>query len=72
MNFEEACKAVRNLKQKPDDEEMLEAYALYKQATVGDVLTIAELLSITSLTVFPSIILMPKACNGQHPSATGD
>lgn len=30
---------VKNLKQAPKDEELLELYGLYKQATVGDVNT---------------------------------
>lgn len=34
--FEDAAEAVKNLKAKPSDEELLELYALFKQATVGD------------------------------------
>ncbi|NNE04790.1 MAG: acyl-CoA-binding protein [Xanthomonadales bacterium] len=34
--FEKASLAARNLPQKPDDETMLQLYALYKQASVGD------------------------------------
>ncbi|KXJ28078.1 acyl-CoA-binding protein [Exaiptasia diaphana] len=34
--FETAAAEVKNLNAKPTDEEMLEVYALYKQATVGD------------------------------------
>uniref|UniRef100_A0A914R545 ACB domain-containing protein n=1 Tax=Parascaris equorum TaxID=6256 RepID=A0A914R545_PAREQ len=37
--FEEAAAKVRNLKKKPNDDEMLQVYSLYKQATVGDVNT---------------------------------
>jgi len=35
--FEVAAEKVKNLKQKPTDDELLELYGLYKQATVGDV-----------------------------------
>lgn len=35
--FERATKRVWRLKSKPDDETLLELYALYKQATEGDV-----------------------------------
>ncbi|XP_074046315.1 acyl-CoA-binding protein-like [Macrotis lagotis] len=34
--FEQAAKEVKNLKSKPDDQEMLFIYSHYKQATVGD------------------------------------
>lgn len=34
--FEKAAADVKNLKSRPTDEELLELYALYKQATVGD------------------------------------
>ncbi|XP_067648820.1 acyl-CoA-binding protein-like isoform X2 [Haliotis asinina] len=34
--FNKAAEEVKNLKSKPSDDEMLEIYALYKQATVGD------------------------------------
>lgn len=37
--FLEAAENVKNLKSKPTDDEMLELYGLYKQATVGDVNT---------------------------------
>ncbi|XP_001641414.2 acyl-CoA-binding protein [Nematostella vectensis] len=37
--FQKAATEVKNLKEKPDDTEMLEVYALYKQATVGDINT---------------------------------
>lgn len=37
--FEKAAAEVKNLKSKPADEEMLNLYGLYKQATVGDVNT---------------------------------
>ncbi|OCT63226.1 hypothetical protein XELAEV_18044325mg [Xenopus laevis] len=37
--FEKAAEEVKQLKSTPADEEMLETYALYKQATVGDVNT---------------------------------
>ena len=35
-NFEEAANLVTILKTRPTDDEMLQIYALYKQATVGD------------------------------------
>lgn len=35
--FEAAAKDVQSLAKKPDDQSMLKLYALYKQATVGDV-----------------------------------
>ncbi|CAL1270573.1 unnamed protein product [Larinioides sclopetarius] len=34
--FDKAAEDVKNLKSKPTDEELLELYALFKQATVGD------------------------------------
>ena len=34
--FEEKAKQVKNLTASPTNEEMLELYSLYKQATVGD------------------------------------
>ncbi|KAL1285628.1 Acyl-CoA-binding protein [Trichinella pseudospiralis] len=34
--FEEVAEQVRRLKSRPADDELLELYALYKQATVGD------------------------------------
>ncbi|XP_070565494.1 acyl-CoA-binding protein-like isoform X1 [Ptychodera flava] len=37
--FNTAAEEVKKLKQKPTDEEMLEIYALFKQATVGDINT---------------------------------
>ena len=37
MNFEEAAERVKNLSQKPNDDEMLQLYGLYKQATVGNI-----------------------------------
>lgn len=37
--FDEAAAQVKQLKAKPADEEMLRVYALFKQATVGDVNT---------------------------------
>ena len=39
QTFEEAAEAVKNLPKKPTDDELLELYALFKQATVGDVNT---------------------------------
>jgi len=39
QEFLEAAENVKNLKSKPNDDEMLELYGLYKQATVGDVNT---------------------------------
>jgi len=35
-NFEEAVEKVKQLKQSPNNDELLEVYALYKQATVGE------------------------------------
>ncbi len=35
--FEAAAADVQKLKKRPEDEDMLRLYALYKQATVGDV-----------------------------------
>jgi len=35
--FETAAQDVKNLKKRPDDEDMLRLYAHYKQATDGDV-----------------------------------
>ncbi|XP_025094826.1 acyl-CoA-binding protein-like [Pomacea canaliculata] len=34
--FQKAAEEVKNLKQKPTDDEMLKVYALFKQGTVGD------------------------------------
>lgn len=34
--FDKAVEDVRNLKETPKDDQLLELYALYKQATVGD------------------------------------
>ncbi|XP_068214971.1 acyl-CoA-binding protein-like [Palaemon carinicauda] len=34
--FNEAAEKVKNLTKKPNDEELLEIYALFKQGTVGD------------------------------------
>uniref|UniRef100_A0A914Y350 ACB domain-containing protein n=1 Tax=Panagrolaimus superbus TaxID=310955 RepID=A0A914Y350_9BILA len=36
MSFEEAADKVKKLKQSPNNDELLELYALYKQGTVGD------------------------------------
>ncbi|XP_050304530.1 acyl-CoA-binding protein homolog isoform X2 [Anthonomus grandis grandis] len=38
-NFNKAAENVKNLKSKPSDNDLLELYALFKQATVGDVNT---------------------------------
>ena len=35
--FEKAAQAVKSLSERPDNETMLELYALYKQGSVGDV-----------------------------------
>jgi acyl-CoA-binding protein len=35
--FEAAAQDVQNLSKRPDDQSLLKLYALYKQATVGDV-----------------------------------
>jgi len=37
LTFEEAAEVVKNLKNKPDQDTLLQIYGLYKQATVGDV-----------------------------------
>jgi len=37
--FNKAAEDVKNLKSKPNDDEMLKIYGLYKQATIGDVNT---------------------------------
>ncbi|XP_066957343.1 acyl-CoA-binding protein-like [Macrobrachium rosenbergii] len=34
--FNEAAEKVKNLSKKPNDDELLEIYALFKQGTVGD------------------------------------
>lgn len=39
QSFEEAVDKVKNLKQTPSDANLLELYAYYKQATIGDVNT---------------------------------
>lgn len=36
QKFQEAAEKIKNLKTRPTDEELLEVYALFKQATVGD------------------------------------
>jgi len=36
QQFNQAADNVKNLTKRPEDEELLELYALYKQATVGD------------------------------------
>jgi diazepam-binding inhibitor (GABA receptor modulating acyl-CoA-binding protein) len=36
MNFEQAAKKIKRLPQKPNNDELLLLYGLYKQATVGD------------------------------------
>jgi acyl-CoA-binding protein len=36
-NFDAAAAEVQKLKKRPDDEDMLRLYSLYKQASVGDV-----------------------------------
>uniref|UniRef100_A0A3P8RTF1 Acyl-CoA binding domain containing 7 n=1 Tax=Amphiprion percula TaxID=161767 RepID=A0A3P8RTF1_AMPPE len=38
-DFEKAAEDVKKVKTRPTDEELLELYSLYKQATVGDVNT---------------------------------
>ncbi len=37
MNFEEALQKVQTLSSRPDNDTLLNLYALYKQGTVGDV-----------------------------------
>lgn len=39
QKFEEAAQAIKVLSKRPTDQEFLELYALFKQATVGDVNT---------------------------------
>lgn len=39
QEFNKAAEEVKNLKSKPGDQEMLDIYSLFKQATVGDVNT---------------------------------
>lgn len=39
QDFEAAAEAIKHISQRPSDEELLELYALFKQATVGDVNT---------------------------------
>ncbi|XP_034940816.1 acyl-CoA-binding protein homolog [Chelonus insularis] len=39
QDFEKAAEDVKNLSKRPSDDELLELYALFKQATVGDVNT---------------------------------
>ena len=39
MNFQQASQRVKTLDQKPQDNEMLQLYGLYKQATIGDINT---------------------------------
>ncbi|XP_015257727.1 acyl-CoA-binding protein [Cyprinodon tularosa] len=39
VKFDAAAAEVKQLKAKPSDEEMLQLYSLFKQATVGDVNT---------------------------------
>ena len=39
MDFSSAALRVKNLTKKPSDDIMLQIYALYKQATVGDINT---------------------------------
>jgi diazepam-binding inhibitor (GABA receptor modulating acyl-CoA-binding protein) len=36
MNFEQACVLVKKLKRRPANDELLNLYGLYKQATAGD------------------------------------
>lgn len=56
QSFEEAVDQVKNLKETPSDNDLLELYGYYKQATVGDVNTgewncyIARLLNSCSST----------------------
>lgn len=37
MNFEEACKKIHTLPQKPTNSELLDLYGLYKQSKFGDI-----------------------------------
>ncbi|KAM7407977.1 hypothetical protein PAMA_003624 [Pampus argenteus] len=43
--FDTAAEEVKQLKTKPADEEMLQVYSLFKQATVGDVNTVRRILA---------------------------
>jgi len=36
LKFRRACREVRALNYRPSDEELLQLYGLYKQATIGD------------------------------------
>lgn len=36
MNFEEAAQQAKNFTNRPEDDELLKLYALFKQGTVGD------------------------------------
>lgn len=36
QKFQKAAEDIKNLKSRPSDEDLLEIYALFKQATVGD------------------------------------
>jgi diazepam-binding inhibitor (GABA receptor modulator, acyl-CoA-binding protein) len=38
-DFKTAAEQVKKLKQSPSDQELLQLYSLYKQATIGDVNT---------------------------------
>lgn len=38
--FNYSCQVIKTLKQRPTNEELLELYSLYKQATVGNVNTV--------------------------------
>ncbi|VDN51752.1 unnamed protein product [Dracunculus medinensis] len=40
MDFDKCVEVVKNLKKKPNDDELLELYALYKQALFGDNTTV--------------------------------
>jgi len=51
QSFEEAVDKVKNLKQTPSDASLLELYAFYKQATVGDVNTGNKMIYIYSIYV---------------------
>ncbi|CAH1114346.1 unnamed protein product [Psylliodes chrysocephalus] len=47
--FQKVADEIRRLKTKPDDEDLLEIYGLYKQATMGDINRDRSLLSIEDL-----------------------
>jgi acyl-CoA-binding protein len=51
-SFEKSSKRVWKLKAKPSDEQLLELYALYKQATEGDARGISGILGLVAMAKF--------------------